>query len=61
MTAPTKKDLAKMLSEMPYGPLLEIAKELVEMNQEPEFNRHPETPAGMAATLYDWGEAWAHE
>lgn len=54
---PTRKDFAQMLASLPYGVLAEVAKELVEMNQDPDCNRHPETPAGMAETLYDWGEA----
>lgn len=61
MATPTRKDLAQMLAAMPYGVLDDIAKELVEMNQDANCNRHPETPAGMARTLYDWGEAWANE
>jgi len=58
---PTRKDLAKILAALPYGILAEVAKELVEMNQDSEFNRHPETPVGMAITLYDWGEAQQHD
>jgi hypothetical protein len=61
MTIPTRGDLAKLLATMPYGVLASVAKELVEMNQDPECNRHPETPVGMAETLYDWGEAYASE
>ena len=61
MTIPTRKDLAVMLATMPYGVLADVAKELVEMNQDPEFNRHPETQHGLAETLYDWGEAQQHE
>lgn len=54
---PTRKDLAKILATLPYGVMLEVAKELVQMNEEEEYNRHPETEAGMALTLYEWGEA----
>lgn len=58
MTAPTIKDLAKILATLPYGALAQVAKELVEMNaEESGYNRHPETVHGMAETLYDWGEA----
>lgn len=58
---PTRKDLAVLLATLPYGVLADVAKELVEMNQDEECNRHPETIHGMALTLYDWGEAWANE
>ena len=61
MITPTRKDLAKVLASLPYGVLATVAKELVEMNQDPECNRHPETAVGMAETLYDWGEAWARD
>lgn len=54
---PTRKDLATILATLPYGVLAAIAKEMVEMNQDSECNRHPETIVGMAETLYDWGEA----
>lgn len=57
MAIPTRKDLAQILATMPYGVLATVAKELVEMNQDEECNRHPETVVGMAETLYDWGEA----
>ncbi len=58
---PTREDLAKMLAAMPYGVLVQVATELVEMNQDPEYDRHPDTAAGMALTLYDWGEAQQHD
>jgi hypothetical protein len=61
MTTPTRKDLAKILATLPYGVLAEVGKELVEMNQDPEYDRHPDTAAGMALTLYDWGEAQQHD
>jgi len=54
---PTRKDLAKILATLPYSLMVEVAKELVEMNQEEEYNRHPETVAGMAETLSDWAES----
>lgn len=58
---PTRKDLAKILATLPYGVLAEVAKELVEMNQDADCNRHPETTVGMAQTLYDWGEAYSDD
>lgn len=58
---PTRKDLAKMLAAMPYGVLAQVAQELVEMNQDPEYDRNVSTPKGMAETLYDWGEAQQHD
>jgi hypothetical protein len=62
MTAPTRKDLAKILATLPHGVLAKVAKELVEMNsEEGGCNRHPETAAGMAETLYDWGEAYMND
>lgn len=57
MATPTRIELAKLLATMSFGVLLGVAKELVEMNQDAECNRHPETTLGMAETLYDWGEA----
>jgi hypothetical protein len=57
---PTRKDLAKVLAALPYGVLAAVAKEMVEMNHDPDCNRHPETVVGMAETLYDWGEANAN-
>lgn len=61
MATPTRKDLAVILAALPYGVLADVAKELVEMNQDADCNRHPETPEGMARTLYDWGEAFNHD
>lgn len=61
MAIPTRKDLAVMLATIPYGVLAQVAKELVEMNQDADCNRHPETAVGMAETLYDWSEAYSHE
>lgn len=57
MTVPTRTELARILATIPYTALVEIAKELVEMNEDAELNRHPETVHGMAETLADWGEA----
>jgi hypothetical protein len=59
--ADKRKELARLLAEMPYNVMYGIAKELVEMNQEVDCNRHPETIVGMAETLADWGEAWADD
>lgn len=54
----TKEDLAAVLLMLTYGDLMEVARELVGMNKnDPEINRHPETPAGLAETLHDWAEA----
>jgi len=56
----TKKrgDLASVLLNMSFGNLMEVATELVKMNtDDPDINRHPETPLGLAQTLYDWAEA----
>lgn len=54
----SKTDLAEVLMAMPFGELMNVARELVRMNSEdPEINRHPETALGMAETLYDWAEA----
>lgn len=61
MTTPTRRDLAKMLAALPYGVLAQVAQELVEMNEDKEFDRNPRTPKGMAETLYDWGEAQQHD
>jgi hypothetical protein len=61
MTAPTRQDLAKMLATLPYGVLVQVATELVEMNQDPEYDRKVNTVKGMAETLYDWGEAQQHD
>jgi hypothetical protein len=53
-----RSDLAEVLRTMTFGDLVEVARELVGMNaDDPECNRHPETPIGMAQTLYDWAEA----
>jgi hypothetical protein len=57
---PTREDLAKMLAAMPYGILVQVATEMVEMNQDPEYDRKVSTVKGMAETLYDWGEAQQH-
>jgi len=57
VTTPTRTDLAKMLATLPYSVMMQVAKELVEMNQDPEYDRKPNTIHGMAETLSDWGEA----
>jgi hypothetical protein len=52
-----RSELAEVLVSMPFGELMSVAIALVEMNQDQEFNRKPETPLGMAQTLYDWAES----
>lgn len=53
-----KNDLAEVIVAMPFGELMHVARQLVAMNaDDPEVNRHPETPLGMAETLYDWAQA----
>jgi len=61
MTTPTRKDLAKLLAVLPYAEMVQVAKELVEMNQDPEYDRKPNTIHGMAETLSDWGDAQQHD
>lgn len=51
-------DLAAVILALPFGKLMSVASELVRMNtDDPDINRHPETPLGMAETLYDWAES----
>lgn len=50
-------DLASVLMAMPFGKLMAVAKALVEMNEDKEFDRNVKTPLGMAETLYDWAES----
>jgi hypothetical protein len=61
MATPTRQDLAKILATLPYGVLVQVATELVEMNKDPDFDRKVDTFHGMAETLYDWGEAQQHD
>jgi hypothetical protein len=48
-------DLARVLTGMNYGGLVDVAEELVEMNAEGE--RDVKTAHGMASTLFDWAQA----
>lgn len=50
-------ELAKCLAGMSYADLIEVANELVEMNQDPEAARDVATRHGMADTLADWAES----
>lgn len=43
MAIPTRQDLAKMLAALPYSVMLQVATELIEMNQDPEYDRKPGT------------------
>lgn len=52
-------DLARLLTTMSFGGLMEVARQLVDMNKEGE--RDVKTDVGMAATLYDWAEAQVEE
>jgi hypothetical protein len=52
-------DLARVIFGMSYGGLVDVARQLVEMNQEGE--RDIKTDNGMASTLYDWAEAQVEE
>jgi hypothetical protein len=54
----SSEDLAEILMAMPFGKLMDVATELIEMNEDPDImNRDPKTPFGMAQTLYDWAES----
>lgn len=48
-------ELAKVIVAMRYRDLLDVAKELVEMNAEGE--RDITSDRGVADTLYDWAES----
>jgi hypothetical protein len=52
-------DLARVLTSMSYGGLVDVAKELVAMNAEDE--RDVKTAHGMASTLFDWAQAVVEE
>jgi hypothetical protein len=52
-------DLARVLTGMSYGGLVDVAKELVAMNAEDE--RDVKTAHGMASTLFDWAQAMVGE
>lgn len=56
------KDLADVITKMSYGDLLEVAKELHEMNAGENVGlRDMDSKYGMADTLYDWAEAVVEE
>jgi hypothetical protein len=55
-----KDDLAEILMAMPFGQLMDVASQLVGMNEDKEFDRNVKTPLGMAQTLYDWAESQDH-
>jgi hypothetical protein len=48
------KNLAETISQMSYGGLLDVARQLVSMNEEGQ--RDVKTDHGMADTLADWAE-----
>ena len=50
-------DLAKTLAGMSYSGLLDVARELVDMNLDEDAKRDVGTCHGMADTLADWAEA----
>ena len=55
-----RDELARLLSTMPYGVLVGIAKELHDMNADDNAGlRDMTNKYGMAETLYDWGESVA--
>jgi hypothetical protein len=55
-----KSELARILSTMPYGVLLGVARELYEMNADDNAGlRDMTSKYGMAETLYDWAESVA--
>lgn len=53
----TPLDLAKTLTEMSYSGLLDVARELVDMNLDKDAARDVATAHGMADTLADWAES----
>ncbi|MFA6984616.1 MAG: hypothetical protein WC213_00220 [Arenimonas sp.] len=50
-------DLARVIAGMSYGGLLEVARDLVDMNKDEDVKRDVGTEHGMADTLYDWAKA----
>ncbi|MGM4906215.1 hypothetical protein AB8B21_05940 [Tardiphaga sp. 866_E4_N2_1] len=56
-TITDRNDLATTLAGMPFAELMEVAKALVSMNEDKEFDRNVKTPLGMAETLTDWADA----
>jgi len=49
--------LAKTIVGLTYGDLMQIALELIDMNQDRGVDRKANTPVGLAQTLYDWAES----
>lgn len=55
-----RAELARILSTMPYGILMGVAKELHDMNAAENVGLRDMTKeTGLADTLYDWGESVA--
>lgn len=54
-------DLAKTLAGMSYSGLLDVARDLVDMNRDESAKRDVGTAHGMADTLADWAEAQVEE
>lgn len=55
-----RTELAQLLSTIPYGVLLGVAKELHDMNADDNAGlRDMTNKYGMAETLYDWAESVA--
>jgi hypothetical protein len=58
----TPVELAKTITGMSYAGLMEVARELVEMNTpEADSGRDVGTPHGMADTLANWAEGVVEE
>jgi hypothetical protein len=58
----TPVELAKTIAGMSYAGLMEVARELVDMNStEADSGRDVGTCHGMADTLADWAEAQVEE
>lgn len=55
----TPLDLARLITQMSFGGLSEVADALVQMNSQGE--RDVKTVTGMASTLWDWAEAVVEE
>lgn len=54
----SRRELAETLSTMTYSDLLEVARELYEMNADDNAGlRDMKSKYGMADTLSDWAEA----
>lgn len=58
----TQRELAETISSMRYGDLLDVAKDLFEMNAGENVGLRDMTGKyGMADTLFDWAEATLEE